>query len=155
MNMRALFAITAAVAIAAVGTIGAGAAVASPTPTEYFTIAQTSPAGPQTLVAAGPLSATGTVVAISNHKDHFLFPNGAVTTRHTKVTSRSTYDSRTCTYEFSESGTYVVGGGTGAYAHTTGSGSYTLHGVVQNCDPSQLPTAFAIVVQAHGPLDLG
>jgi hypothetical protein len=138
----------------AVGAIGTGVAGASSTPTEYFTATQTSVDGPQTVVAAGPISATGTDVQTGRHRDQFVFPDGVLTIRHEPVTTSQSYDSRTCVSRFVETGTYVIAKGTGAYAHATGSGHYKVVGEFQGCDQSQGPTAVSIVIQAHGPLTL-
>ncbi|HEY5012154.1 MAG TPA: hypothetical protein VIK61_05540 [Acidimicrobiia bacterium] len=139
--------------ILAVGAIGTGVAGAS-TQTEYFTATQTSVDGPQTVVAAGPISATGTDVQTGLHRDQFVFPAGVLTIRHEPVTRTQSYDSRTCLSRFTETGTYVIAKGTGAYVHVTGSGRYKLVGMFQGCDQSQPPTAVSFVIQAHGPLAL-
>ena len=56
--------LTSLVAIAAVGAIGTSTAGASTTATQYFTIVQTSLDGPQSVIAVGPISATGTDIAV-------------------------------------------------------------------------------------------
>ena len=151
MKLRALLSLAS---ILAVGAMGTGVAGASSTPTEYFTATQTSESGPQTVVAAGPISATGTDVVLARHRDSFVFPDGTLTVRHEPLTTSQTFDGRTCTFTFSETGTYVIAKGTGAYARATGSGRYKVSGVVQGCDRSQPPTSFSLVIQAHGPLTL-
>jgi hypothetical protein len=151
MKLRVLLSVASVVAVGAMGT---GVAGASSTPTEYLTATQTSASGPMTVVAAGPISATGTDVQSGRHRDDFVFPDGTLTVRHEPLTQRQTYDGRTCTGTFSETGTYVVAKGTGAYAHATGSGRYKVSGVFAGCDPSQPPTAYSVVIQAHGPLTL-
>ena len=134
--------------------MGTGVAGASSTPTEYFTSTQTSAAGPQTIVAAGPISATGTDTVLGTHRDNFVFPAGTLTVRHEPLTDKQTFDSRTCVSVFTETGTYVITRGTGAYTHVTGSGRYKVTGFFQGCDPSQPPTSSSVVIEAHGPLTL-
>jgi hypothetical protein len=135
--------------------IGAGVAGASSTPTEYFTAMGPSFDEPLTLVGSGPISATGTDEAVTNHRDNFVFPDGTVVIKHYTTTTKETYDGRTCTGTHSETGTYVIAKGTGAYAHATGSGRYKVSAVYQGCDRNQPPTSQSIVIQAHGPLTLG
>lgn len=152
MRLRKLLSLGASVGLV---TIGAGIAGASPPPVQYFTAMGTSFDGPRTLVAAGPLSATGTDTAVTNHRDTFDFDDGSLVVRHFPATGKDTYDSRTCVQTHSESGTYVVSKGTGAYAHATGSGHYQALAVGQGCHDSGPPTAVSFVIQARGTLTLG
>jgi hypothetical protein len=140
--------------IVAVGALVPGMAGASSTPTEYFTAVATSVSGPATVVAAGPISATGTSTKVSAHLGDFVFPDGTLTIRHEPVTDSQTFDSRTCTGTFTETGTYVIARGTGAYVHVTGSGRYKVFGTQTGCNPSQPPTSSSQVIQAQGPLAL-
>ena len=151
MKLRALLSLAS---IVAVGAMGTGVAGASSTPTEYFTAVQTSATGPVTVVAAGPISATGTNKNLGAHRGTFVFPDGSVTIRHEPLTDSQTFDLRTCTATFSETGTYVIQRGTGAYAHVTGSGTYKVSAIETGCDPSQPPTSFEQTIMAHGPLTL-
>jgi hypothetical protein len=152
MKMRALLSVAA---IAAVGTMGTGVAGASSTPTERFTVWQTSFEEPGTVVAAGPISATGTDEVLTNHKDNFVFPDGTIQVRHFPTTTKETYDGTTCVGTYSETGNYVIAKGTGAYARATGSGRYKVKAFFQGCDQTQPPTSFSQVIQAQGPLSLG
>ena len=140
--------------IVAVGAMGTGVAGASSTPTEYFTAVATSETGTVTVVAAGPISATGTDIVLGRHRDNFVFPNGTLTVRHEPLTHSQKFDRRSCTFTFTETGTYVITRGTGAYVHVTGSGRYKVSVLFQGCDQSQPPTSFSLVIQAHGPLTL-
>ena len=151
MKLRALLSL---VAIVAVGAMGTGVAGASSTPTEYFTAVSTSETGPVTVVAAGPISAIGTDTVLGTHRDNFVFPNGTLTVRHESLTRSQKFDVRSCTFTFSETGTYVITRGTGAYAHGTGSGRYKVSAVGTGCDQSQPLTSFVQIIQAHGPITL-
>ena len=151
MKLRALLCLGAIVAVGAIGTGVAGASQ----PTEYFTAIQTSANGPQTITAAGPISATGTDMKLGAHRDNFVFPAGTLTVRHEPQTTSQKFDSRTCVGTFTETGTYDISNGTGAYKHVTGSGRYKVSGVIQGCDPNAPPTVFTVIIQAHGPIFLG
>jgi len=151
LKLRALLSLAS---IAAVGALVPGMAGASSTPTEYFTAVNTSVSGPATVVAAGPISATGTSVKVSANIGSFVFPNGTLIVRHPSVTFSQTFDSRTCTSTFTETGTYVIARGTGAYVHVTGSGHFKVFGTQTGCNPSQPPTSISQVIQAQGPLAL-
>ena len=132
--------------------VPAGAASA---PTQHFLAVQTSLDGPTTVVAAGPISANGTSVDTNNHRGQFVFPDGTLTVKHQTVADKQTFDSRTCVVTNSESGTYTIIKGTGAYAHASGSGVYKAYVIGQGCDRNQPPTSFAFTIQAQGPLSLG
>jgi hypothetical protein len=142
-------------AVAAIGAIGFGSgAGASSAPIQYFTGVQTSPNGPQRVIAAGLISATGTDTVLGNHRDTFSFPKGTLTVRHEPTQHREAFDRRTCVFTFTESGTYVIARGTGAYSHVTGSGVYRARGVGQGCEQNAPPDSFVLTIEAEGPLSL-
>jgi hypothetical protein len=152
LNLRVLVSLAS---IVAVGVLGAGVAGASQ-PIEYFTAVSTSPsASSATIIAAGPISATGTDTQLGAHRDNFVFPAGTLTIRHEQQTDSQTFDSRTCVGTFTETGTYDISHGTGAYAHVTGSGHYKVYAIFQGCDKSAPPTEFFQSIEAHGPIFLG
>jgi hypothetical protein len=152
MKLRALLSVGA---IAAMGMTGTGVAGASSTPTQYFTAMATSFDESPTLVASGPISAIGTDKELTNHRANFVFPDGTLVVKHYDIASKDTYDRTTCVGTHSETGAYTIARGTGAYAHATGSGHYKFLGVFQGCEHDEPPTSVSIVIQAHGPLDLG
>ena len=152
MRLRVLLSLAA---IVVVGAIGTGTAGASSTSTQYFTAVQTSADGPTTVVAAGPISATGTDIVVTNHKDHFVFPQGTLIVKHEATSSRESFDPETCVLTFSERGKYTIVRGSDAYRGVSGSGRYKAFGFVEGCDPNQPPTSVAVVILAHGPLTLG
>ena len=151
MKLRALLCVAA---IGAVGALGTGVAGASSTPTQYFTAVSTSETGTVTVVAAGPISAVGTDTVLGRHRDDFVFPDGTVRIRHEALTSSQKFDSRSCTFTFSETGTYDLIHGTGAYSHVTGYGHYKVSVVGTGCDRNKPLTSFVQVIQAQGPITL-
>jgi hypothetical protein len=153
LNLK-LRALVGLVAIAAVGAIGSGTAGASTTATQYFTASQTSVDGPITVVASGPIAATGTDLVETNHRDRFVFPQGDVIVKHEATSSRESFDPETCVGTFSERGRYTVVRGSNAYRGVSGSGRYKAFAIFQGCDPNEPPTSFALVILAHGPLTL-
>jgi hypothetical protein len=128
---------------------------ASSAPIEHFTAVSTSVNGPTTVVAAGPIAAAGTDVESGHHRGVFSFPDGTLTIKHQAVTGRQTFDSRTCVFTDSQTGTYTIVKGTGAYAHVSGSGDFKSLVIGQGCDRNQPPTSFVLTIAAHGPLTLG
>jgi hypothetical protein len=153
LRLRALVSLAAIAAVGAIG-VGTGTAGASTTATEYFTASQTSFDGPTTVVAAGPISATGTDIAESNHRDRFVFPQGDLIVKHWATSSHDAFDPATCVGTHSERGTYTIVRGSNAYRGVSGSGRYKVFVTFQGCDPNQPPTSFALVILAHGPLTL-
>jgi hypothetical protein len=51
-----------------------------------------------------------------------------------------------------ETGTYSVVSGSGAYTHAHGNGTYRLNFLFQGCNQHQPPKAFALDLDAVGPL---
>jgi len=92
---------------------------------------------------------------LGRHRDDFVFPDGTLHIRHQEISQHQKFDADTCVGRFWEKGTYAVTGGTGAYENVSGSGRYTVTGVIQGCDRHQPPTSFSVVIQAQGPLTLG
>ena len=152
MKLRALFGV---VVIGALGmtalTITAGAAS---TPTQYFTGIQTSQSGPQTVIAAGPISAKGSDIELGQTTDRFRFPKGSIMLKHHGRATSQHHDPRTCSFEFMQTGTYVVTSGTGAYKHASGTGTYRIHGIGTQCSQKGASDV-AITVELQGPLTFG
>src|SRR5947209_433001 len=97
-TMRRITAMLAGAAIAASGTFAALAPAASATTrhsttgTERFTITSTSPEGPETFVAAGPVSGRGNDISLNEHEDRVMFADGTVTLTHMRTRDRSHFD---------------------------------------------------------------
>jgi hypothetical protein len=110
--------------------------------------------GQPTVEAIGPLSAVGRDIQTTNTRDHFVFPHGALQVVHHATNDRQHYDSKTCVFSELTTGTYKITGGTGAYTHAHGSGTFTALAVGQGCQKNKPPTSFVLVIEAHGPLAL-
>ena len=139
----------------ALGTTLALAAPASAGPaTEHFRLLNTSVSADATIVAQGPLHATGKSVSVNNHRDRFVFPMGALIVRHYPTSSHDSFDKKTCYGQHTESGTYTVLGGTRDYSDASGHGSYTLVINFVGCSHHKPPRVFTFEVDASGPLSL-
>jgi len=137
------------------------AALAKPTRTgtETFTSTQdiNIPGGP--VVASGVINATGTDIVVSDTEDTFDFgANGQITVSHSPRQQTQHFKAKTCTFSFTEKGTYVFGNGTGEWTSYNGSGRYTVTGVGVSpknpdgtCSDSSVGT---LTINATGPINL-
>jgi hypothetical protein len=72
--------------------------------------------------------------------------------RHHAVSSRQTFDPKTCYGRQVESGTYTVVGGDGKYANASGRGIYHLVAQFVGCGMNKPPKLFELEIDAFGPL---
>jgi hypothetical protein len=122
--------------------------------TQHFLLLETGVSAnpPQALIATGPIHAAGKDVVLSDTLDRFVFPKGNVRIKHTPQSSNDTFDPVTCLGTFTESGTYQLVSGTGAYDHVRGHGTYTVQASFVGCDQNGPPTVFTLQIKAHGPI---
>jgi hypothetical protein len=156
---HALASLTVAVAAAggALGVHAAGASGNSSTAQEHFVLVQTDPAedAPQTVYAVGPVSGVAVDNVLSDTRDEFAFPDGTITIDHTARHHKENFDTTTCEGTFSESGTYTVVSGTGAYESVRGHGTYTVNAAAKgSCDENTPPSSLVVIIEADGPLSL-
>ena len=104
------------------------------------------------VIATGPVHARGTDLVISDTKDKFVFANGALIVLHQAKHSKDTFDPVTCYGTHSESGTYQVARGTGAYTGAHGRGTYTVKAEFVGCSETQPPDLLSLRIDASGPL---
>lgn len=123
ITIPALLALAAAIAVTA----------AQAAPQQRFTLTGTTIHGkdsPIRVTSAGPISGTGTAVdRDSKTKDELTirFRKGTlrITSKEGPVTAKPNY--RTCTAALTAHGTFLIVGGSGAYASASGSGTYVRH----------------------------
>src|ERR1700709_2537834 len=123
--------------------------------TERFLFVNTSATADSYPVSAtGPIHALGQDHPIGNtNRDRIVFPAGTLIIRHDRTSgTNSAFDKKTCTFRFTEQGTYRVLSGTRAYSHVSGHGPYQLSGVGIGCDPNKPPSTFSLIIRAAGPL---
>jgi hypothetical protein len=121
---------------------------------QHFLLLQTSPDanGPQAVIATGPIHAAGKDVVLSDTLDRFVFPKGTVRIKHTPQASHDTFDPVTCFGTFTETGTYRVVGGSGAYDDVSGHGTYRVLASFVSCSQTQPPSVFMLQANVHGPI---
>jgi hypothetical protein len=121
---------------------------------ERFLGLQTDPSdtASPTIVASGPIHATGSDTVIDDTHDTFVFPDGSINVTHTPKHTRDFSDPVTCLFREHESGSYRITGGTGAYADVSGHGHYTADVTAVGCDQNAPPAVFMLVIRAHGPI---
>jgi len=116
------------VAAGAVAVVWAGSA-AGATGSQRFTISGSNNSG--RVYATGPISGSGRDIVMGQELDKFVFAKGSVLVSHHATSMNDNFDPRSCMDRFTESGTYSLSSGTGAYKGVTGSGTYTAKGVAR------------------------
>ncbi len=102
--------------------------------TERFTIIQTAENGGR-VIATGAFVATGIDVEQPSNgpsaNSTFVFPNGTIrVTRTDNPGGTGDFNPVACVGHFTNTGTYVLAGGTGAYARISGGGTYSSRGTL-------------------------
>lgn len=133
------------VAVGAVAVVWAGTASGT-TGSQRFSISISGTSGP--VYASGPISGSGTDIEFNRGRragtDKFVFPAGNVFVSHNATSQNQSFDPRSCLTQFTESGTYQLTSGTGAYRGVTGSGTYSARGTSRGCDPKTATSRFFI-----------
>jgi len=93
--------------------------------------------------------------------DRVVFPNGTFKIAHSNGTGTQRFNAKTCLGTIVLNGTYVLSGGTGAYAGISGHGIYRLNILIVSarnsagkCSHKLPPTAFQQIIRAQGPVHL-
>ncbi len=111
-------------AVSAATVLGfSSAAWAATGPQSFVIVGQNDTA---TVAASGPISGVGQDIENPDGQSGtFVFPNGSITADHPSTSDESSFNPVTCIGTDNFAGTYSLGSGTGAYAGTTGNGTYT------------------------------
>ena len=121
------------VAVAAAGaTVVAGAwagTAVGASGAQRFSVSGSNTGG--TVYASGPISGSGRDKVLGQNADKFIFAKGSVLVSHSATSQNQSFDPRTCLGQFTESGTYSLSSGTGAYKGVTGSGTYSARGTTR------------------------
>jgi hypothetical protein len=152
----------AAAAVALLGGTGIAAASshAAAVKTETFQLMSTSTtSNKSSMIAYGAFTAAGVDVSGAHNTDTITFPNGTLTLVHKKTGLKQHFDPTTCLFTGTETATYTLGNGTGAYKGVTGSGKATanLLGIAARnsagkCSMAKAPLAFHTVINGSGPI---
>lgn len=152
--MRRNKVVAGGIGILAAGTLAASPAMAvSSGGTEHFLVVNTSTGstpGIAPISATGPIHDHGKDIPVSNGKDRFSFPKGAIVVAHKPAKTSQSFDPVSCTFRFTQQGTYMVLSGTGAYAHVHGSGTFTVTAYSIGC--GKTAAASSTIIMASGPL---
>ena len=139
--------------------VPAGASSTAVTGTEKFQIMTTSATSSTASVIASGVFTAGGVDKQGNKVDTFVFSNGSFKVAHSGP-STAHLNPRTCLLTIVGHGTFKITGGTGAYAKTSGAGTYKLSilaiaaKVAGKCSMKKPPTAFQQVVKATGKVTM-
>ena len=154
MRQGTLVAITTAT-VAALGAATASASAA----TERFSFMGTVSDGSYSVIATGAFT-DGGIAKVRNGRGKLWLRDGTISlkTRHGKP--KVHVDQESCVGKVTESGTYTLVGGTGAYKGIRGSGTfkgrYTAVGrkVDGACSRTTHPAAAQLILKARGPVTL-
>ncbi len=165
--MRKIITSAAVVAAAAALLGGTGIAAASShaaaTSTEHFQLMSTSGTSNKSSVIAygAAFTAGGVDVSGAHNTDTVTFPNGSFKLVHKQTGGSQHFNPKTCLLTGTDTATYTLGNGTGAYAGISGSGKATVSvlGIAARnskgqCSQSKPPVAFHEVINASGPVTL-
>ena len=154
MKLRRLLVSAAVVAAGTTGIVSAAVAAAPHTSgTEHILALGTNPNGAPVVIARGPIHAQGKDVVVNDSRDRFVFPKGALIIRHHATGHHDSFDKVTCYGRHTETGTYTILGGTRAYAHASGHGTYHLLVQFVVCSQSNPPRVFQLQINASGPIN--
>jgi hypothetical protein len=159
---------SAAIAAAAAALLGgtgiaAASSHAAAAKTENFQLMSTSgTSNKSSIIAYGAaFTAAGVDVSGAHNTDTVTFPNGSFKLVHKITGGHQHFNQTTCLLTVSETATYTLGNGTGAYAGISGSGKATLSllGVAARnskgkCSQSKPPLAFHELINGSGPVTL-
>lgn len=158
---------SAAVAAAAAALLGgtgmaAASSHATASGTEHFQLMSTSgTSNKSSVIAYGVFTAGGVDTSGAHNTDTLTFANGSFKLVH-KITGGSQhFNTKTCLLTGTQTATYTLGSGTGAYARISGSGKATVNilGIAARnsngqCSQSLPPVAFHLLINASGPVTL-
>jgi hypothetical protein len=110
----------------------------------------------KTVIATGPIHARGYDIATGTLTDTLVFPKGSLFMRHTPTNHHWGFDKVTGSGTETETGTYDVTGGTGAYSCQCqmGFGNYHLHITYWAPRPIDEFKGFQAQIHAAGQLTL-
>lgn len=153
----------AAGALAVSGVAVASAASHSARPAasgiEQFQLMNASPtSSTSSFIGHGVFTAGG--VDHQGKLDRVVFSNGSFKITHKKGSGTQHFNPKTCLLTVTQTGTYKLSGGTGAYAGISGHGTYRLSVLAigarsgGTCSKTAPPTAFQQLIRASGPVRL-
>jgi hypothetical protein len=152
MKLRHALLVLAVAGMAVIG-LAAPASAKAKSGTEHFlALSNSSNSKRYTVIGIGPIHARGVDIQLSATKDRFKFPDGALLIKHKPKHNHNSSDPKTCLQTYTESGTYKITSGTGAYKNATGHGKYALTVLAVGCSQSKPPNPFQLQVRASGPL---
>jgi hypothetical protein len=152
----------AATAVAMLGGTGIAAASshAAAAKTETFQLMSTSgTSNKSSVIAYGAFTAAGVDTSGKGNTDTVTFANGSFKLVHKQTGGSQHFNTTTCLLTGTQTATYTLGSGTGAYAGISGSGKATVGilGVATRNSKGQCThnlAAFHLVINASGPVTL-
>jgi hypothetical protein len=152
VKLRHVLLVPAIAAIAVIG-LAAPASAQAKSGTEHFLALSNSGTSKRyTLIGLGPIHARGVDIQLTGTKDRFKFPAGSLLVKHNPKHDHNTIDRKTCLFTYTESGTYKITGGTGAYKTAAGHGTYAVNVIGIGCSQKKPAKLLQFQLRASGPL---
>jgi len=158
--VRKLILAAAAIAVATALVI-TGAATATSTGTEHFSFIDTSNHGSDVFsaIATGAFTGGGTATLAHHHPTIIRFPGGTITLKTKPKAGTAKMTTGPCLVNQSNSATYTITSGTGAYKGISGSGNTTIkltlvEAMVNGKCSKSNASAVQAIATASGPVSL-
>ena len=130
----------------------ASAATTTHTGTMHLLLLQDNPTtNVSHAISTGVIHARGKDESGANNTDNITFPAGTIRIQQHDTKEHLHFDKATCLFTASNVGTFKILGGTKAYAHIKGHGTYSVQVFSIGCDQSNAPpTFFQLTIKAVG-----
>jgi hypothetical protein len=91
--------------------------------------------------------------SLNDDRDRLVLDDGSLLIA-TNAKTDANFDPATRVTRLVETGTYTVVGGSGAYRHAQGHGTYETHLLAHGCSQDRPSASYLLTIEASGPLSV-